>query len=204
MKKNVYFLQNGFTLIELLASTVVIVSVSAIIIGILSSTLRGANKTTTINVTRQNGTYTISQVSKMLRFARTIDAIDGVSPSNCITNVPLPTPQPSLTQHTSVQFTTIDGGQTTLACIPLSGGLNPPYTIASNGASLLDTTAVQIPSGMCAITCDQSTQSDAMIIGVTFSLKTLQAFGPFTLPEFIASSSAIEYKTSVILRNVGR
>lgn len=196
--------QQGFTLIELLASTVVIVTVSTMIVGIIVSVLRGANKTNTINVTRQNGTYAISQISKMLRFARTVDAVDGASPTECITNTIFPTPPVNLEKRNSVVFTSIDGGQTTLACVPLNGQQNAPYTIASNGASLLDTTAVQIPNGMCEITCNRSTNSDALIIGVKFSLKTVQALSLFTLPEMMASSSAIDYQTSVILRNVGR
>lgn len=210
--------EKGFTLIELLASTFVIVAIGSILVGIIVSSLRGSNKTNTMVTTRQNGTYSIAQISKMLRFAQTIDAIDGVSPNTpapggCITNVPLPTPQPTLAPHRSVTFTSVDGGETTIECKNLNelspaptapASINQPQTIASNGASLLDVTAVQIPAGGCEITCSKSTESDVMLIGVKFGLTTLQPSGGIILPEFTASSSAVEFKTSIILRNIGR
>lgn len=204
--------QRGFTLIELLASTVVIVIVGTLVVTIIVSSLRGTNKTNTISTTRQNGTHTIAQISKMLRFARSVDAINGASPSVCIIGI-TPTPQSQLTGYDSITFTSIDGGITTIACKKLSElsptpnpspDPNEPETIASNGASLLDTTVVQIPSGLCKITCNQSTISDALSVGINFSLETTRPTGVQLLPEFTASSSAIEFNTSLILRNVGR
>jgi len=204
--------QKGFTLIELLASTIVIVTVGVIIVGIVVSSLRGTNKTNTISVSRQNGTYAIAQISKMLRFAQSVDAVDGGSPSVCIVGI-TPTPQSQLVGYNSITFTSVDGGTTTIACKKLSElsptpnpapDPNEPETIASNGASLLDTSIVQIPPGRCKITCNQSTVSDAMSIGINFSLESRRPTGVVLLPEFTASSSAIEFNTSLILRNVGR
>lgn len=205
-------LQKGFTLIELLASTIVIVTVGVIIITIIVSSLRGTNKTNTISVSRQNGTYVVSQLSKMLRFARTVDAIDGGSPSICITGI-TPTPPDQLTAHNSITFTSIDGVVTTLACKKISElpptsnptpDANEAETIASNGASLLDTSVVQIPPDLCKITCNQTTNSDAMTIGISFALETTRDEGEILLPEFMASSNPIEFNTSIMLRNLGR
>lgn len=201
--------EEGFTLIELLASIIVIVTVGVIIVGIVVTSLRGTNKTNTISTTRQNGTYAITQIGKMLRFARSVDAIDGASTSVCITGL-TPTPPSQLSGYDSITYTAIDGGTTTIACKKLSEVTGSdayegePETIASNGASLLDISVVQIPSGLCKITCNQSAISDAIHIGINFSLETTRGPGVQLLPEFNASASAIEFNTSLLLRNVGR
>ena len=196
-------MNKGFTLIELLASLFVIVTVGFIVVAILVSSLRGVNKTNTISTARQNGTYLISQMSKMLRFAKSVDELTDASgsvspPTECITNIPLPTPQQSLASYSSITFTSIDGGQTTLSCDSSTS------TISSNSASLLDTSVVQIPAGTCYFTCNQSTSSDALIVGIHFNLDTIAPTGTTLLPEFTSGTSAIEFGTSVILRNVGR
>lgn len=185
--------QKGFTLIELLASTFVIMVIGTIIISIMVSSLRGTNKVNTINTTRQNGTYAISQISKMLRFARSVDDIDNLPVANCVSNIPLPTPQPV---HSAITFTSLDGGSTTLACDMTN------HTIASNGASLLDYNYVQIPDNTCQITCYQQTNSDAIIIGIKFGLNATQP-GSSLFSDFTASGSAIEFSTSIVLRNLG-
>lgn len=190
----VAYFQKGFTLIELLASTFVIVIIGSIIVSIIVSSLRGTNKANTMTTTRQNGTYAIAQISKMLRFAKSVDEINGESVTNCVGISPLPTPQPI---YYSIKFTSLDGGTTVLSCDPVN------RTIASNGASLLDYDFVQIATNTCQITCYQETNSDTLIVGIKFSLNTLAPSGAI-LPEFIASSSATEFNTSVILRNVKR
>lgn len=211
--------QRGFTLIELLASTVVIISVGVILISIIVSSLRGTNKTNNISITRQNGTHAISQIAKMLRFARSVDAIGTAPASECITNTPLPavqpTPQAGHNLATSITYTTIDGEVRTIACLPLdTGNINSPMTIASMSGtlppvvteihgSLLDTDAVHIPAGMCKISCNQSTSSDAMIVSITFSLRTVKSTSTL-FSEFTASSNPLEFNTSIILRNLGR
>jgi type II secretory pathway pseudopilin PulG len=209
--------QKGFTLIELLASTVVIVTVGVIIVAIIISALRGTNKTNTLTTARQNGTYATSQIAKMLRFARSINTIGTRPPSVCITNKPLPSPQPTPgvfgNSDTSITFTDENGSVTTIACVPLanstaltiasmSGSLPNPLPNTVSG-SLLDTRYVQIPSGKCVITCNQSTSSDAMIVGVTFSLEAVKPTGTL-FSEFTLGASQQEFTTSVILRNLGR
>jgi type II secretory pathway pseudopilin PulG len=215
-RKKQLSLQSGFTLIELLASTFVIVAIGGIIVSIIVSTLRGSNKSNTMVTTRENGTYAISQLSKMLRFAQEVTLVDGASPSVCITNIPFPTPQPTygpLTTHQSITFVSLDGGTTTISCTKFNEltpapsptpRVNEPLTIASNGASLLDTTMVEIPSGSCKITCNQSTQSDSLLVGIEFSLVSVQAGSGNLFSEFNATANPIDYQTSVILRNVGR
>ncbi len=205
--------QSGFTLIELLASAVVIVTVGVIIVAIIISALRGTNKTNTLTTARQNGTYAIGQISKMLRFARSIDAIGTRPASVCITGQPLPAAQTNIASDTSITFTDENGHVVTIACLSLPNstsmtiasmsGLLPDIISDSESGSLLDTSIVQIPSGKCTITCNQSTSSDAMIVGITFSLDTVKPQETL-FSEFSLGSSPQEFTTSVILRNLGR
>nr|MBP9719292.1 hypothetical protein [Candidatus Levybacteria bacterium] len=135
-------------------------------------------------------------------------------------NIPLPTPQPTpatgVNAATSITYTTVDGAARTIACLPLDpNDQDSPMTIASMSGtlpagvienisgSLLDNSAVVIPNGMCRITCNQSTASDAMIVGITFSLITVPPTDSL-LPEFTASADPIEFNTSINLRNLGR
>ena len=74
MKKIINLKQNkkGFTLIELLASIAVIVVIGSVIAGIIKSSLRGSNKTNTIEAIRQNGNYALSQISKNIEYAQVL------------------------------------------------------------------------------------------------------------------------------------
>ncbi|OGH42386.1 MAG: hypothetical protein A3H79_00140 [Candidatus Levybacteria bacterium RIFCSPLOWO2_02_FULL_36_8b] len=192
----------GFTLIELLVVIAVLVFVGIFIGSILFSSLRGTNKTNTLTVVRQNGSFAISQTTKMLRNARSFEgvSIDGENYVTDCTQVipPSPTPPPDPIKYTYLKITSFDDGQTIFSC---SGS---PLTLSSNSASLLDTTAVSIPvSNSCYFTCSQSTISDFPTIGINFFLREVVPTGAL-LPEKTASAAAIPFQTSVLMRNIGR
>lgn len=175
----------GFTLIELLTVMVVFVSVSGIVVAILFSALRGTNKTNTVDVVRQNGNYVISQMTKMIRFAKKLE-------STC---------NPTLT---SIAIKNLDDGQTIFSCCSTL-----PATIASSSGtenctpatrtSLLNTNAVALVS--CSFTCNRTDVSDMPIIGINFSLNRA---GSSSFVERIASATAIPFQTSVSMRNSPR
>lgn len=177
IKNQISNIPKGFTLIELLAAIIVLIAVGTVIGAILFSTFRGTNKTNTLTSVRQNGYFAIAQVSKMLRGATRLDY-----PYPCLT------PQPS---YSSITFTSADGGQTKFEC---SGS-----TIASNNASLLDTSAVTLDS--CYFTCTQDRATELPAIGINLFLrqKTITS-----LTDFTASATAIPFQTSIILRNINR
>lgn len=176
----------GFTLIELLAVMVALMAVGTVIGSILFSSLRGTSKTDIVNDVKQNGYFAIAQMTKMLRFAKSLNSLGG-TPYPC----PQPTPPNPIPTVTSLVITSFDGGTTTFDC---SSG-----TIASNGASLLDTSVVETET--CSFTCRQDSSSNYPIIDINFSLKQKYT-GSFV--EKIASSTAIPFQTSVSLRNVSR
>ena len=59
---------NGFTLVELLVVIFILAIVGTVAFGIITGTLRGANKTGSINNIRQNGNYVIGQMTKMISY----------------------------------------------------------------------------------------------------------------------------------------
>ncbi len=179
-------ISKGFTLIELLVAVAVLVVVGSIVAVILITSLRGSNKTATITQVRQNGTYAISQMSKVLRDAQGVSSLDGDTQYSCdVVDPPL--------QYKVVEVQTLEGGFIEFACDTEND------TIASSSSSLLDSTAVDVVS--CYFTCSRKNVYDAPTIGIYFTLLTKHQEN---LPEFTASSSAIPFKTAVTLRNITR
>lgn len=172
----------GFTLIEILAVIFVLSTIGVLVAAIITSSLRGTNKTNTITAVRQNGFFAIAQMTKMIQNARKLD-----NPYPCVPP-PTPTPQPS---HQSITIASADGGQTTLTC-----NYGSPSTIASNSGSLLDTNAVKLD--LCTFTCSQTSLSDPPIIGISFTLTQKRE------DSFFEQSASIPFQTSVVMRNVSR
>lgn len=182
----------GFTLIEFLAVTIVLVSVGMLAVAILGSTLRGTNKTNSINAVRQNGNHAITQMSRMIGYAKSFDGVstDGISyTTGCIqTPVVAPTPTPTPTQYNFLKITSFDGGQTVFSCSSTS--------ISSNSASLIDTNSVAIDS--CWFSCSQGRITDNPIIKINLNLKQIGS------SVFVENKSTIGLETSITVRNFGR
>ena len=170
---------NGFTLVEMLAVIAIFVVIGTVIMSILVSSFRTANKSNIITLVQQNGNYALSQMAKTIRNARGL-----VDPIPCA---------PSVTQN-SISILTSDNQEVTYACTSGSSA-----TIASNGASLLDTGQVKLSS--CSFTCTQESASDLPFILVDFSLTQKSSS---TFAEQLASQSAVEFRTSISIRNINR
>ncbi|MCL5433255.1 MAG: prepilin-type N-terminal cleavage/methylation domain-containing protein [Patescibacteria group bacterium] len=211
--KKIFNSRKGFTLIELLAVMIVLIVVGVIIVEILYSTMRGSGKTNLITQIRQNGNFTISQMSKIIRDAKSFDGVgkvaDGVDIVNCVNPSVGPlTPTPTPVAYDYVKVTTTNGGKTVFICCPAGALDNPPATIASNSGglidcsgmgrtSLLDTTAVFLNS--CSFSCSQKNFTDYPTIQIDFSL--LQKGGG-NLPE--STIDPVYFNTSVSMRNLSR
>lgn len=184
--------QAGFTIIEMLTVMFVFAVVSSIAGAILVTSLRTSTKTNALANVRNNGSFVISQMSKTIRFARNITV-----PFPCI-NTP-PTPFPIATS--SMTITNADGGVITYKC---NGPTDTPAnTITSNGASLMDTSTVVIAANTCSFTCSQSYASDYPLVGINFSLNGVAPSGN-KFQENLASGSAIQFTTSILMRNIDR
>lgn len=205
MKKNLEFriqsseLNRGFTLVELLASIIVLVAVGSVIAGIITSSLRGTNKTTTIENIRQSGNYALSQMSKNIEYARVFNGLsnDGV---NYVTSCPFSTPTPPVqpqavrTNYNYIKVTPLNSGPIEYKCILPSP--SPPI-LTVNNVEIIDTNIVYLKN--CSITCTQTNATDVPIIKIELTL------GPKSsnnLPE--NSTPPISFETSVTIRNYKR
>jgi len=174
----------GYTMIELLAVMIVMVTVGVIVASILVSALRGTSKTSVIEEIRNNGNFTMVQMGKMISFAQ---SFLGVSTDNVnyITNC---TASPSPQYY--VKIKSFDDKETIFSCNPLGS----PPTIASNGASLIDTNKVNLDS--CYFTCSQINISEPPVIGINFTLSQKGTSGLFE------QRATIPFETSVTMRNL--
>lgn len=176
----------GFTLIEMLAVLAVFGVIGIISTSILITALRTTNKTNILSSVKQNGDFVLTQLSQSLRDARLIK-----TPFPCVVVSPTP---PLISS--SISFVAADGGTITYTCENPTD--NPPSTIASNGASILDN-SVKLVNNSCFFTCSQDNLNDYPLININFSL-TQNNNGSFT--ENSASKSAIPFTTSVLMRNL--
>lgn len=188
--------QKGFTLVELLAVIIVFSVVTSIIAGILVTSLRTSNKTNIISTVKQNGNFALTQMSGVIRNARVL-----VSPYPC--------GSPSTpTTVTQLQLITADGLPITLDCNaqvsntpPTCTPQTPCATIASNSASLLDTSAIKLTA--CTFTCSQLSNTDYPIINISFSLKQITNSN-FADQVVLPNSGTVNFYTSIVLRNLQR
>lgn len=175
------FNKAGFTLVEMLAVIAIFITIGSIVMSILVTSFRTSNKTNIVTAVQHNGNYALTQMAKTIRDARGL-----ISPFPCV---------PSVSTN-SLTILTPDDQQVTYACVAAT---STPATIASNGASLLDTNTVSVSS--CSFTCSQVSSSDLPIIRIDFALSQ-QSGNLFT--DMIASQSAVDFQTSVGIRNINR
>lgn len=178
---------SGYTLIELLAVMIVMVTVGVIVASILVSALRGTSKTSVIEEIRSNGNFTVLQLEKMIGFAQSFLGVstDGVNYATDCTAVPSP-------RYSHIKIKSFDDKQTVFSCENLA---NPP-TIASNGASFLNTNKVSLDSNSCYFTCSQINISEPPVIGINFSISQKGN------PGFFEQRATIPFETSVTMRNL--
>lgn len=169
----------GFTLVELLAVIVVIASIGGIVFGILFASLRGSNKSTNVTTLQQNGNYALSQITKMVRNARSLEY-----------------PSPCFSESTGYSATTssiiienADAGRTTFSCDNL-----PTGTLSSNSASLIDTSSVVVTA--CSFTCTQNSLYDFPTITVSFTLSKKYSSG------VVDTTTPSSFQSTVIMRNL--
>lgn len=186
----------GFTLVELLASVIVLVAVGSIIAGIISSSLRGANKTNSIENIRQNGNYALAQMSKDIEYAQSFDgASTGFSNSSVPTAYDTscslslsPTPTPV----TVYKYITVRSTSNIVTQYNCDGPV-----LKANGSALIDdSTGTTISLTGCTIKCMQNKSTDVPIINISFSI------GPKNSNNLVENSMPpIVFETSVAMRN---
>lgn len=186
--KRYYRSCKGFTLIELLTSIMVLVTIGAVIAGMIASSFRGSNKTNTIENIRQNGNYVLNQISKDIAYAQSFDGITTGFSNNggeyglsCdfVSGVP--------------KYITVRSTKNVVTKYYCNGSILGSSNLSANGNSLIDSS---ISLNSCSFTCDQDVPTDAPIVGISFTL------GPGNSNNLVENSSPpITFKTSIVLRN---
>jgi len=172
----------GYTLVELLAVMVILVAVGMIITSIMVSSLRGGGKSLTTNDIRQNGNYALSQMSKMIAYAKSFNGVYDTTSStwtDCISSLPTQ-------RYYSVRITSFDEGTTIFNCANM--------VLSSNSAALVNPDL----DATCYFTCSQASLSTSPTINAYLTLKKRQPTGFILLPE---AQTVIDFSTSVTLRN---
>lgn len=191
--------EKGYTLIELLAVMLVVVTVGTVISGVIVSSLRGSNKSTSVNDIRESGNFVLSQVSKMIIFAKSFDGVsDGtmvngqlIYTTNCTIANPNPTPPtPTPIHYKYLKITSFDRGQTKFSC--------DDTVLASNGAELIDTSPATNKYNIsgCYIICTQNNISVLPTISISFTLSKKTSSAAFS-----ENSVSIPFETSANFRN---
>lgn len=185
----------GFTLLELLVVLAITIVVGTIVVGILFVSLRGSERSKSLNNLENNGNAVIAQMGKAIRFAKKFNGVstDGSSYiSDCSVATPgalTPTPIPATYRY--IKITAFDNLETIFSC-------GDGTSLSSNSVSLIDNSTVTMIG--CKFSCQQSSSSDYPTIGINFSLNQLQPTGTILLE---STASAI-FQTSVVPRNTQR
>jgi prepilin-type N-terminal cleavage/methylation domain-containing protein len=176
--------QKGYTLVELLIVMFILGTVGTIALSIFVTSLRGGNKSTSVNDIRQNGNYAISQMSKMISYAQVFEGVckssdDCTNPANFTTTC---TDQGQ--SYSQIKIMSFDGGETIFSCVG--------NTISSNSASLTNVSDMLVTS--CNFSCTRSSAAVSPTIDVIF---TLQSRG-----NLAENNAKITFETSITPRNI--
>jgi prepilin-type N-terminal cleavage/methylation domain-containing protein len=187
----------GYTLVELLVVIIILVSIGTIISSILTSVLRSSDKSITTENVRVNGDFAITQMSKMITYAKEFEGVstDGSSYSaSCVTSGGNPP------AYKFLKIKSFDDGTTIFACddqVWAAAPYNYPATIASESSSSTAPIFLADPSmdATCHFNCSQTDLSSPIEIDIFLDLKAKSQ----TL--FSENQADVPFQTSVIIRN---
>jgi type II secretory pathway pseudopilin PulG len=187
-------LNQGFTLVELLSSMIVLIAVGSIIAGIVISSIVGTNKTNTIENIRQNGNYTLNQISRNIEYAQVFNGASETGAAydaNCYYAAPTPAP---LVKY--IKITALSGNSIVYNC---DGSTLTTYTLdgitVPDPTPLFDTASLSLTS--CSMSCTQDKATGTPLIRIGFNLGPINSNGGFVEN----SSPPIIFETAVVVRN---
>lgn len=176
----------GFTLIEVLVVMLVLVTVGSIILSIFIIALTGASKTRSQQIVRENGNSAISQITRQIQYAKRFNYVqvggegEGNTFSDCVGS--------DVEKYTAVSISSFDDNDTLFACVDVPDGTETVRTIASQGATLVNTKKVFVKE--CYFTCQQNSIAEPPTIGIHLELTPLNS-----------QKNPVTFDASVVPRN---
>jgi len=164
---------HGFTLLEILVVMVIASLVMVILSGMFFSILKGSTKSRIMVEIKQNGSFALNVMERMIRNAKSVS----------YTNTG---------DNSSIDIENQDDRTTTFACFNL-GGKN---IIASNSASLIDSSRVRVSncSNIFTVTPGELGRTPASVV-INFILEQAVSSGR------VEDKSTMNFKSQVVLRN---
>jgi prepilin-type N-terminal cleavage/methylation domain-containing protein len=147
--KTIRIKKSGFTLIELLVVIAVVGIMGTIIMSILFSVLRGANKTNALSKIRENGNFAMNQLTKIARSGTSIK-----STFPC-TGVP----------GQRLDVNQLDGSTTQLFCSAADGIY---YNDATGKTTLVDKDMFTVKA--CTLTCTPDPVTGIPFVNITYTV----------------------------------
>jgi|GEM_PF-4080200 len=200
-------MKKGFTLVELLISIALMTIIGTVTVAMISTVLRSSKNTTLAGDIRQSGNYVLEQISDTARYATQFkmgnaDNLGSLDPGDATTYT-----QDCSTPVTSqsIAFTTsADDKERIFYCDATAHTISYQLTTDLNYSpdgfsSLIDTSAVTVPSSSCSITCSQSGAGAPPTIGISFNLSQVTSPGVTPLPE---NNVNLQFSTSTLMRNI--
>lgn len=188
----------GFTLIELLVMIAVLGVVGSSVAGVITFSIRGTNKTDTIENVRQSGNYVISQMGKTIEYAASFDglSVDGNTyVKSCPVTAPFPTPTSSVFSH--IKVTPFNSSSIIYSCSDIGGVSTVAYENPPSTAVSLLPSSIRVSN--CSFTCTAASVGDVPLIKISFILR------PAATSSFVEKNATpITFETSVIIRNYQR
>lgn len=183
----------GYTLVELLVGLTVILAVGSIVFAIFVAGLRGANKSTSIEAIRQNGSSALNQITRAVRNAKTFNGVSLGGVSSFTASCVMPNgPTPPFTQYSAVSVTSFEDATDVYRC-PSEN----ETAVFKNNSPLTDESVSVVP-GSCYFTCVQTGVASAPSVGINFTLQNQVQTGSADI------DSEATFTTTVSPRNFTR
>lgn len=174
---------DGFSLVEILVAIAIIITSTTVVLAILTSSFRTSNKSTSLEIVRQNGTNALNQITKTVSYADSFVGADSVS-----TCPPSPGGSYKIIKvNVQEQGTLV---KKTISC------MDTDLRISDNlsDESLLST-QVSLEPASCSFTCTQDNETVSPVIGVSFTLSLATGNAP-------EKKASLNFSTSIKMRNL--
>lgn len=209
--------KKGYTLIEVLAVIILITIVGSLIAAIIVISLRGSNRSKSVNSIRQSGDYTINQMTKMISYAKGFEGFantdNDIDTDDNTINYHLQCD--ASTNYNLLKIRSFDEGITTFLCDPTNG----QNFISSYSGSLDSLLTQEIYDSVknvklidpsknffvtqCSFTCKRDNITVPPVINIKFTVTNQDPTNTGGDTSLVENNVIIPFETTVGFRNFG-